>query len=140
MKSTPPPPPESWTYPDERTESARELFAEVIAERPDLGGTELGTLEHACYLTSAAERLDEIAHADTTRELRRSRWTSRLGSIRTREQKCDSRNNCSARRVPHTNRPGGVQIPTPVRSWRVDGGAERPHTDLATDALTELLA
>jgi len=63
MKTTPTQAPAGWTFPEDWTESARELFAEVIAERPDLGGAELGALEHACYLTSAAERLDEIARA-----------------------------------------------------------------------------
>ncbi|MDR5691863.1 hypothetical protein RH861_07270 [Agromyces indicus] len=49
--------PEGWT------ESARDLFHEVLDERPELAGAELGALEQACALASAAERLDEVALA-----------------------------------------------------------------------------
>lgn len=49
--------------PDTWTQAARDLFAEVLSVRPDLSGADLGSLEHACSLTSAAERLDEVALA-----------------------------------------------------------------------------
>lgn len=50
-----------WGIPDDWSRAARELFAGVIAERPELGGADLGALEHAASLTSAAEHLDAVA-------------------------------------------------------------------------------
>lgn len=57
---------DSWTLPPNWTESARDLFAQVLAQRPGLCGADLGSLEHACALTSAAERLDTVALAGGT--------------------------------------------------------------------------
>lgn len=54
---------DGWTLPEDWTEAARDLFAEVLSERPDLSGADLGSLEHACSLTSAAERLEAVAQA-----------------------------------------------------------------------------
>lgn len=54
---------DGWTLPADWTDTARDLFAEVIGERPDLAGADLGALEHAAALTSAADRLDELARA-----------------------------------------------------------------------------
>jgi len=54
---------DGWTLPGDWTEAARDFFAEVLSERPDLAGADLGALEHACALTSAAERLDAVALA-----------------------------------------------------------------------------
>lgn len=55
---------DGWTLPDYWTDSARDLFAEVLAERPDLAGADLGALEGACALVSAADRLGEVARAE----------------------------------------------------------------------------
>lgn len=52
-----------WDLPDDWTPAARDLFAEVLDERPDVSGADLGALIHACSLTSAAERLDTVARA-----------------------------------------------------------------------------
>ena len=54
---------DGWTLPEDWTDTARDLFAEVLRERPDLSGADLGALEHAAALTSAAERLDAVALA-----------------------------------------------------------------------------
>ena len=54
---------DGWEIPADWTDTARDLFAEVLAERPDLGGADLGALQHAAALTSAADRLDEVARA-----------------------------------------------------------------------------
>lgn len=55
---------EGWTLPADWTPGARDLFAEVIAQSPDLAGAELGSLESACSLISAADRLGEVARAE----------------------------------------------------------------------------
>ncbi|GAA4053472.1 hypothetical protein [Agromyces indicus] len=60
---SPPRPADDWILPEGWTESARDLFHEVLDERPELAGAELGALEQACALASAAERLDEVALA-----------------------------------------------------------------------------
>jgi|GEM_PF-2947269 len=52
---------DGWDLPESWTPSARDLFASVLEVRADLSGPDLGALEHACSLTSAAERLDEVA-------------------------------------------------------------------------------
>lgn len=49
--------PASWTT------GARETFAAVTEERPDLTAAEVAELFHACALESAAERLDAVALA-----------------------------------------------------------------------------
>jgi hypothetical protein len=58
-----PDPLDGWTLPASWSDAARDLFAEVLTQRPDLSGADLGALEHACALTSASERLDEVALA-----------------------------------------------------------------------------
>jgi hypothetical protein len=57
------PAPDEWALPADWTDSARDLFHEVLEQRPDLAGAELGSLEQACALTSAAERLEAVALA-----------------------------------------------------------------------------
>lgn len=52
-----------WELPAEWTDGARELFLGVVEQRPDVAGAELGSLEQAAALPSAAERLDEVALA-----------------------------------------------------------------------------
>lgn len=37
------------------------MFAEVLNERPDRSGADLGALEHACELTTAADALSAVA-------------------------------------------------------------------------------
>lgn len=54
---------DGWTLPDHWTGSARETFAEVLTERPDLSGADLGALEQACHLIATAEALDAVARA-----------------------------------------------------------------------------
>lgn len=54
---------DGWALPDDWTDAARDLFAEVLSQRPDLSGVDLGAAQHACALTSAADRLDAVALA-----------------------------------------------------------------------------
>ena len=54
---------DGWTLPADWTDTARDLFAGVLDERPEIAGADLGSLEHAAALTSAADRLDEVARA-----------------------------------------------------------------------------
>ncbi len=56
-------PSDGWDLPDHWTDNARALFGDVIEQRPDLAGANLGELEHAASLTSAADLLDEAARA-----------------------------------------------------------------------------
>lgn len=57
------PDPGDWDLPADWTDGARDLFLGVVEQRPDLAGAELGALEQAAALHSAAERLDEVALA-----------------------------------------------------------------------------
>lgn len=52
-----------WDLPDHWTPSVRDLFAEVLDERPDLSGADLASLEQACELATAADALGEVARA-----------------------------------------------------------------------------
>lgn len=54
---------DGWELPDHWTDAARDLFAEVLDERPDLSGADLGSLEQACELSTAAEALSAVARA-----------------------------------------------------------------------------
>lgn len=42
-----PDPLDGWSLPEDWTEAARDLFAEVLSERTDLAGADLGALEQA---------------------------------------------------------------------------------------------
>lgn len=57
------PNPDEWDLPASWTQGARDLFAEVLEQSPDLSGAGLGSLETACSLVAAAERLDDVALA-----------------------------------------------------------------------------
>lgn len=48
-------------FPDHWSADARDLYDEVLAERPDLKGAEHGALIHACELTAAADALAGVA-------------------------------------------------------------------------------
>jgi hypothetical protein len=52
---------DDWDLPEHWTSSARDLFAEVLSERPDISGADLGSLEQACELSTAAEALAAVA-------------------------------------------------------------------------------
>lgn len=52
---------DDWDLPDDWTDAARDVFAEALDERPDLAGADLGALESACALVSAADRLGAVA-------------------------------------------------------------------------------
>lgn len=54
---------DGWTLPDDWTDGARDVFAEVVEERPEIAGADLGALESACALVSAADRLGAVARA-----------------------------------------------------------------------------
>lgn len=56
-----PDPLDGWSLPEWWTSAARDLFAEVLQERPEIAGADLGALESACGLVSNADRLGEIA-------------------------------------------------------------------------------
>lgn len=54
---------EGWDLPAHWPARARDTFAEVIDETPDLTGAALSTLFAACDLLATAEALDEVARA-----------------------------------------------------------------------------
>lgn len=54
---------DDWNLPDDWTDGARDVFAEVLDDRPDLAGADVGALESACALISAADRLGDVARA-----------------------------------------------------------------------------
>lgn len=49
--------PESWTP------EARDTWAAITEQRPDMGAAELSALSQACSMESAADRLDAVAQA-----------------------------------------------------------------------------
>ena len=54
--------PDDWDLPSHFSNSARDVFVEVIEERDgELGGADLGALEQAANLITAADALDEVA-------------------------------------------------------------------------------
>lgn len=53
--------PPVFELPDHWSADARDTFEEVLEARPDLGGSELAALHHACELESAADALAIIA-------------------------------------------------------------------------------
>ncbi|MGN6446299.1 P27 family phage terminase small subunit [Amnibacterium sp.] len=54
---------DDWAIPDHWTDSARDLFAEVLTENPNLSGADLAALEQVCELASSAEALAAVARA-----------------------------------------------------------------------------
>jgi hypothetical protein len=56
-------PRDAWELPTGWTTAARDLFFEVLEQRPDLAGAEVASLEQAAALTSSADRLETVALA-----------------------------------------------------------------------------
>ncbi|MBH0098680.1 hypothetical protein I6E68_05935 [Salinibacterium sp. NSLL150] len=55
---------DGWDLPASWTPGARDVFAGVLQQRPDLAGAELSSLEQAAALHSMADQLEEAAVAE----------------------------------------------------------------------------